>query len=43
MVVMSGSSAFSVRAKWFIAAFDDPYAPHVEYPVIAPPDEVRIM
>jgi hypothetical protein len=29
-VVMSGSSTAKVEQRWLSAAFDEPYAPHVE-------------
>lgn len=40
-VVMSGSSAPSVKARWFIAAFVAPYRPHPLYAEMAAPEDVN--
>ena len=42
MVVILGSSTANCRAKWLRAAFEAPYAPHVEYAPVETPEEVKI-
>ena len=43
MLVTLGSSAPKVKARWLIAAFEAPYAPHPVYALIAAPEEVKMM
>ena len=43
MLVTLDSSAPKVKARWLIAAFEAPYAPHPVYALMAAPEEVNIM